>query len=273
MSSIYDPIQKYPEQLRVAENVLVFLAVTGISLAQADETLKNQADITDSLIRKFFEGGISPGDWQSLAYFAGRLLRGQKRFAISNSFASLWFKGGGTKESDFAKVTKKLVELKNDFKHDRGPQTPHEFELSSKELQEYLDACYTQLSFYVKYPIRSVQSMNIEWQTNKAILETLVYQGDHPGLRQERLEHSKPLTKDMLYLELDKELWAPLYPHASIQYCPSCKTRETYFIDRWDGQGNKITLKSFERGHTHESDADAKQIATSMEHWITNNLV
>jgi type I restriction enzyme M protein len=272
LSAIYDPVQKYPEQLRVAENILVFLAVTGLTLMQSCETLKNQTDITNSTVNKFFGGGISPGDWQSLAYFAGRSIRGQRRYAVGDSFASLWFKGAGTKESDFAKTTKTLVELKNDFKHDRGPKTPHEFALASKELQDHLDTCYTQLSFFVKYPIRSVQSINIDWQTNKAILETLVYEGDHPGLRQERVEHSKPLTKDMLYLELDKDLWSPLYPHVSVQYCQSCKTRETYFIDRWDGQGGKITLKSFERGHTHESDADAKQVATDMEHWIANNL-
>jgi hypothetical protein len=197
-------------------------------------------------------------------------MRGQKRFAISDSFAALWFKGSGSKESDFARITKTLVKLKNDFKHDRGPKTPYEFGVSSKELQEHIDYCYSQLSFFVKYPIRLVQSIDIDWKTNNAILETLVYEGDHPGLRQEKVDHPKPLTKDILYLELDKNLWVPLYPHVSVQYCQSCKTQETYFIDGWEG--TKVFLKSFERGHTQVGETNMKQVMSNIEHWISNNL-
>lgn len=272
LSAIYDPVQRYPEQLRVAENLLVFLAVTGLTLAQSCEVLNDQTDITNTSIQKFFEGGISPGDWQSLAYFTGKLIREQRRYAISDSFASLWFKGKGSRESEFAKITKTLVVKKNDFKHDRGPKSPHDFDHASKELQELLDICYSELSFLIKYPIRLVQDIDVDWQTGNGILETLVYEGDHPGLRREKVEYPKPLTKEFLYLELDKGQWATFYPHVSVQYCESCKTRETYFIDRWDGTNNKSVLKSFERGHTHDTNFDAKKVVTNFEHWINSNL-
>jgi len=272
LSAIHDPIQKYPEQLRVAENLLVFLATIGLTIAQLDDGLKSQSDITGATIRKSFGGGISPGDWRSLAQFSGKSVRGQRRYAIGNSFAALWFKGSGSKETEFASNTQKLVELKNDFKHDRGPKTPHEFTLKSEEIQSIIDFCYIQLAFLVKYPIRLVQSIDVEYLTNIAMLETLVYEGDHPGLRREQVRHPKPLPKDMLYLEIDKDLWAPLYPHVSVQYCQSCKMRETYFIDRWDGGNSKAVLKSFERGHTHESDTDAKQVTANMERWVANSL-
>jgi len=271
LSAIYDPVQKYPEQLRVAENLLVFLAALGLAVAQMNDGLKNQTDITSTVVKKFFGGGISPGDWQSLALFAGRAVRGQRRYAIGDSFASLWFKGSGSKETEFASDTKKLVVLKNDFKHDRGPKTPYDFQLASEEIQTIIDFCYTQLSFLVRYPIRFVQSMDIDYLTKVAVLETLVYEGDHPGLRREQVYHPTPLSKNMLYLEIDKDLWTPFYPHISVHYCPSCKMRETYFIDRWDND-NKAVLKSFERGHTHESDSDAKQVITNLEYWILKNL-
>lgn len=272
LSAIHDPIQKYPEQLRVAENFLVFLATIGLTIAQLDDGLKKQSDITSMMIRKSFGGGISPGDWRSLAQFSGKAIRAQRRYALGNSFATLWFKGSGSKETEFASYTQKLVELKNDFKHDRGPKTPYDFALKSEEIQSIIDFCYTQLAFLVKYPIRLVQSMDVEYLSNMAILETLVYEGDHPGLRREQVHHPKPLTKDMLYLEVDRDLWAPLYPHISVQYCQSCKMRETYFVDRWDGGDNKAVLKSFERGHTHESDADAKQVTANLERWINSSL-
>jgi type I restriction enzyme M protein len=216
LSAIHDPIQKYPEQLRVAENLLVFLATVGLTIAQLDGELKNQSDITNAIIRNSFGGGISPGDWRSLAQFSGKSIRGQRRYAIGNSFAALWFKGSGSRETEFASNTQKLVELKNDYKHDRGPKTPHDFTLKSDEIQSMLDFCYTQLAFLIKYPIRLVQSLDVEYLTNMAILETLVYEGDHPGLRREQVHHPKPLPKDMLYLEVDKDLWAPLYPHLRV---------------------------------------------------------
>jgi hypothetical protein len=48
--------------------------------------------------------------------------------------------------------------------------------------------------------------------------------------------------------------------------------RETYFVDRWDGGNNKAVLKSFERGHTHDSDADAKRVTANFERWIISSL-
>lgn len=272
LSAIHDTVQKYKAQLRIAENLLVFLASIGLSIAQLNGGLKNQTDITGETIRGYFNGGISPGDWQSLAYFAGKTLRGQRQLAIADSFAALWFKGSGMKETTFAKNTKRLVTLKNDFKHDRSPDTPQEVKDISKELQELIDSCYDQLSFMVKYPIRLVQSMDIDFITNEAVLETLVYEGDHPGLRREQIRHPKPLTKDVLYLEVDKDLWSPIYPLVSVQYCQSCKMQETYFIDNWDSNANTSLLKSFERGHTHNKTLDAKQVASNFEHWINTNL-
>jgi hypothetical protein len=274
LSSILDPAQKYPEQLRVAENMLVFLALIGLSTSQFNGVLLSDAntDISISNIRRYFAGGISPGDWQVLAYFAGKLLRNRRDYALNESFASLWFKGTGIKESDFAKATKRLVELKNDYKHDRGPKTPHEFEHASLEIQELIDYCYSMLSFFIRYPIRLVQSIDINRQTDEVMLDSLVYSGDHPGLRQEKNIYPKALAKETLYIEIDKCKWISLYPHMNVQYCPSCKTRETYFIDRRDGEYDRVVLKSYERGHTHESDKDAKQVGSDMELWITRNL-
>jgi len=274
LSGIHDPFQKYPEQLRVAENLLAFLANIGLSLGQEGNMLltEGNTNITATSFSKYFGGGISPGDWLSIAHSVANLLREKQRQTMSEKYSSLWFKGTGSKESDFTKTTKRLVELKNDFKHDRGPKTPHDFDKASEEIQDLIDYCYEQLSFFVRYPIRLVQSLDVDLITSDAILETLVYAGDHPGLRLEKVNYPKALPKGLLYLELSKDNWIRLYPHINVQYCPSCKTRETYFVDRWDGIGNKVVLKSFERGHTHESDEDAKKIASDLANWIKENL-
>ena len=165
-----------------------------------------------------------------------------------------------------------MVKAKNDFKHDRGPKSPQEYKQEAKALQVQIDLCYDAFSFFIRYPIRLIQEINVDWQTSQAIFDTLVYAGDHPGLRREKIIYPKTLPKDMLYLEIQKDKWIPLYPHMSVQYCPSCKIRETYFVDRQDGSNDRVVLKSFERGHVHESDEDAKEVSKHLEYWIGNNL-
>jgi len=272
LSAIHDPARKYPEQLRVAENLLVFLATIGLSLVYGlpDIDTLHIKVINISNIKKCFGGGISPGDWQSIAQASGKVLLNQREFAVVESFASLWVKGKSNRESDFAKATKELVKLKNDYKHDRGPKTPEDFKMASSSLQEILEVGYEQLSFFVKNPIRLIQNLDVEWQTNEAILDTLVYVGDHQGLRQERVFYPTTLPKGKLFIEIQKDNWIPLYPNISVQYCPSCKFRETYFIDRWDSK--KVILKSFERGHTHENDDDATRVAKDADYWLKNTL-
>lgn len=271
---LHDPIRRYSEQLRLAENLLAFLANIGISLAQVNETLMSEenTNITSKSLLDMFGGGVSPGDWQSIAQSTARLIRGKRAYALAESFSSIWFKGAGRKESVFGRDIKRLVQLKNDYKHDRGPKTPHDFSQASSQLQELIDYCYKQVSFFVKYPIRLVESLDVDWQTQEAIMDTLVSAGDNPGLRREKIRYPQPLPIGLLYLELQKNKWISLYPNISVQYCRSCKVRETYFIDRLDGVGGKVVLKSFERGHTHESDTEAKNVATDMTHWIKNNL-
>jgi hypothetical protein len=71
--------------------------------------------------------------------------------------------------------------------------------------------------------------------------------GDHPGLAQEELAFPRPLPRGDLFIDLGGENWVPLYPFVSVKVCPSCRTREIYFIDKWEN--GRIKLKSFERGH------------------------
>ena len=39
-----------------------------------------------------------------------------------------------------------------------------------------------------------------------------------------------------------------------------CQTRETYFIDRWQGTNKPGGLKSFERGHAVDQDEIGKEL-------------
>lgn len=120
----------------------------------------------------------------------------------------------------------------------------------------------------MQHPMRLVQDFDIDWKTRQTVLSTLVYVGDHPGLRQENILVSNPLPKDKLYLELRLGQLSALYPLISAQYCASCKARETYFVDRWERSNGSTVLKSFERGHTHANDETSRRVGADIDHWL-----
>lgn len=270
LGAILDPYQLYPEQLRVAENILAFLGSVGLATAihKGFTISSDNAGPTMKQLPQKWQSGISPGDWQALGRETASILRAQPDSAFAEQFSSCWFRGTGKKESEFAQLTKKLVERKNHFKHDRGPKTQQEVEDATQELEHYLREVMASLSFFIQTPLRFVEGVDIEWKSKRATLETLVYMGDHPGLRPERVSLSSAVPRGKLYLEIQPEVWIPLYPLVSVLYCPSCKTRETYFVDRWEGLGHQILLKSFERGHTRENDKDANQVSEHLSYFL-----
>jgi type I restriction enzyme M protein len=271
LTAIQNPALLYQEQLRVAENVLAFLGTVGASLAaHVGAISRSRGDgLTTSDLKDFWRGGISPGDWQELGRRSAAAMRGAHDHPAIDAFASLWFQGRGTKESNFAKATKALVAFKNDHKHDRGPRTPQAFERTGRELQETIDMVLKQLSVFIQYQIRLVQDLDVDWQTSKAVLSTLLYAGDHPGLRQEQVTGPSLLSKHKLYMVLSEDLWVPLYPLMSVHDCPVCNNRETYSIDRWDGLDKLPVLKSFEQPHQFNELDARNRVGADLRHLMT----
>ena len=64
------------------------------------------------------------------------------------------------------------------------------------------------------------------------------------------MPYQKILPKRDLYIDAGEGIhWVPLFPLVVAKNCPNCKTRETYFLDKWNRNKNIAYLKSFERGH------------------------
>jgi hypothetical protein len=81
------------------------------------------------------------------------------------------------------------------------------------------------------------------------------------------LEYPEPLPEGDLFIEVNKRRWVTLFPFISAHNCPNCKTRELYFIDKWQGQGKPAILKSFERGHAEEK----TEIGQGLTTWNVQN--
>ena len=175
----------------------------------------------------------------------------------------LWYERSRRK---FRDRVDQLIVAKNDFKRDRGPKTDEDLEKATGNLATILAECLGDLAFLTEYPIRLVRDLTGVRNRPLVALRTLRIMGDHPGFKQEELTYPLPLMKNDLYIEMGADDWIPLYPFLVPRNCPQCKTREIYFVDKWQGRVGPATLKSFERGHTEEESGVGLALADWQPH-------
>jgi hypothetical protein len=270
VQSIQSPFELYKEQLRIAENILSFTGSVGLAIVGWIRKFEHlDFPLSKDDLLKYWQGGISPGDWFDMGKQCAKSLHRKTSHIALEAFPSLWFKGKGTRESEFSKLLRDSVTRKNDYKHDRGPKTEAEHAKQASEFQKSLDAMFRNLSFFVQYPMRFVLKTEIDWQSNITV-ETLSYVGDHPGLRLETVEVDNVLADKKLYLHINRSLWIPLYPVITVADCEQCNFRESYVIDALDSR--RIRLKSYEKGHVHEKNHIAYETKNDFITWVSESF-
>jgi hypothetical protein len=252
IASLWDPRDRYREQLRLAENILAFLGSTSLALLSAHDRLDEKFDL-----RLYWQGGISPGHWRLIVQNATKALARDRQDPLAQHFRGL---NVGSEKKGIGPDIGALIRAKNDYKHDRGPATERHLIDASNELQERIARCIRALSFFKDHPIRLVQDFDVDRHGNTFVLKCLRLVGDGPGFQQEKLEHPRALPRGDIFLDVGDQVWVPLHPFVVATNCPRCLYRETYFIDRWDDRKGLALMKSFERGHT----ADDEQVAAEL---------
>jgi hypothetical protein len=255
LASISNPTDLYKEQLRVGENILAFVASVAMSLIQAGDRASVGLDVCG-----VWDGGASPGHWRDIIGKCCKVLSTYKDHALASSIVGLHITA---EKRGFGASIQKLITAKNDFKHDRGPRSEEEFETTTKDMQQTLDACIKALVFFTEHPIRQVVDFDVT-RTGEVKLRCLALVGDHPGLPQEEVMYRTPLTKRDLYIAAAGVGWVPLFPLLVARNCRSCKTRETFFLDKWNRKKGIAMRKSFERGHEEETD----DVVANMTGWL-----
>lgn len=244
LRGLWDPRDRYMEQLRHAENMLAFLG--SVSLAMLDEEDYERAQID---VKLPWQGGISFGGWKVLAQRSAKVFRTYQDHPLATAIHKLKI---GTETKGFGGDVAALISARNDFHHGRGPLMEEDFVDASNEAQERLERCMDALSFFTRYPIRLVQDFDVDRRNGDFVLKCLRLEGDGPGFMQEKVSRPRALPRGELVLDLGDGRWAELYPFVIASNCPHCRYRETYFIDRWDDRKGTVLMKSFERGHAEE---------------------
>lgn len=247
VDNFYQPLEIYRAMLRAGENIMAFLASVTVAVARNRNEDWLKQNVTNN-----WPGGMSPGDWIELILDSLNLLENTQDDPLSRDLYLLWRQKKGKKETGFAKTLREIAEIKNDFKHDRTPISPSLGERSKLrgKLREAMDG----LGVFLSYPIRSVLEMDVDSKTSEMIFKTLRLSGDHPVLPTEEIRFIRPLRRNTLHIQDGENNWISLDPFLTFQECPECGHRETYFIDKWFEKKGLAQLKSFECGHTFNSD-------------------
>ena len=245
----------YREQLRLAENVLSFLA--SVSLAIILERDRTRIGLE---LEKIWHGGISPGHWHEIAQRSSKVLREYENNRLAQSMGALWYEKD---KEEFRLNVEKLIHAKNDFKHDRGPKTDEDIQKATIQIQTTLQDCMRDLGFLTEHSIMLIREISGVRGSRLVSINTLLCMGDHPGFTQRQLTYPEALIKNDLYIEIEKDSWTALHPFIVPHNCPQCKNREFYFVDRWQGEGKPATLKSFEQGHTQSVD----EVGMALSKW------
>lgn len=245
LECITEPAEKYKEQLRLVENLLALLA--GMSLAI---TAHHDPGIVAAL-KPCLISGVSTGHWRELIRKCTVVWKGSpaKDIPLARALSELRVE---LVERDFGKAIEQLVRARNDFAHHRGPSAESQIEKESKRIGGLLQVAVEQTAFLCDYPMRIVRAIDV-LPSGSIKMTCLKATGDHPALRQEELCLNRGYPKGQLIVNLGDSNWLSLYPFLSQDICPKCGSMEIYLLDKWKFDKNTVYLRSFERGHTQES--------------------
>lgn len=148
----------------------------------------------------------------------------------------------------FSESLRWLIDGRNELHHGDLPIGAEADRLIS-EARERLGQCILGTELLWRNPLRLVLDYDAVRNSNHVLATCLDYSGDHPiGRKVQEKYYGIPKKQDLYILQSESD-WIPLYPYVSVHYCRHCNARETYFIDSWDGPGEEVNLRSFERGH------------------------
>lgn len=253
----------YERQMKFGEYILSFLASIGLSLIYEfkEQINKPLNSLTEELINTLSRG-ISPGDWRRTLQVICSILKDLEDNPFVDDFTSLWFKGRGNKETEFAKNTlEHIVRKLNNFKHSRGPVNIYEYKEEGENQKKLINNILEDLEFLSQCEIILIDNIDTEWSTGNIFYIASLLKGDHPAFEKTTFSTHKRLSKDKLYIKYHDQ-FISLYPFLSCIYNTGTKRVEIFSFDKM--YDDKLSLKSFESGTSTSSEI----VHSDFKHWL-----
>ncbi|WP_215876916.1 N-6 DNA methylase [Acidithiobacillus ferruginosus] len=255
----------YGRQMKFGEQLLSFLVGVGLSLL-ANCREKHSYSLSDiaEQIRGALSKGLSPGDWWSLLHSVCERLRQVNDCQLATEFSNAWYKGRGSKLSDFANLTKEaFIQKLNDSKHHRGPSTSDECKVAAKDHQILIDEALFSIEFISQWKFFICDDLKYNALSKKFLCSISLLMGDHPCFEQEILSLNDPLSSNHMYISSGGRM-VSLSPFISVSYNSGTKRKEIFSLDKRDKKGGYI-LKSFDSGSSVSADDEIKE---TLNQWL-----
>ena len=178
LQGIWDPRDRYREQLRHAENMLAFLG--SVSLAILDDKDYERAKLD---LKVPWQGGISFGARKLIVQRSAKVFRTYENHPLATDIRKLNI---GSEAKGFGADIAALISARNDFHHGRGSGMEEEVAEASDEAGEKLQRCMEALSFFTKYPIRLVQDFDVDQRNDDFVLKCLSLEGTDQDSRRRK---------------------------------------------------------------------------------------
>ena len=150
LARIVDPREFFEEQLRLAENMLAFLASVSLALLKEQDR-----DRTNLELKEKWSRGISLGNWNNIIGSCSKVFAGYRDVPLAAEIHGLKI---STQQRGFGKDVSGILKLRNDHAHGRGPFGLEDTMRVSDEVQRMLRRCMEALNFFRGYPMRKVDS-------------------------------------------------------------------------------------------------------------------
>lgn len=255
----------YGRQMKFGEQMLSFLVGVGLSLLthHRESHGYSLSDIAGKF-RDALGKGVSPGDWWSLLHSVCERLREVSDCQLATEFSNAWYKGRGSKLSDFASLAQEgFVQKLNDSKHHRGPSTSDECKVAAKDHQRDIDQALLSIEFIAQWKFLICDDLDFNAPSKKFSCSISFLVGDHPCFEQEILSFNDPLSLNHMYISVGEKVIS-LYPFISVNYNKSTKRKEIFSLDKRDKKEGYI-LKSFDSGSSMLAEDEIKK---ALDQWL-----
>jgi hypothetical protein len=134
LGSQIGPRETYEAQLRMAENILAFVA--SVSLALLQERDREESEVS---LRRLWQGGVSAGGWREAIRLCSKVFARYENYPLASSIKDLNVSSG--RDGSFGGDVKEFIERRNAQHHGGGPATPEEFQGACENVGTRLQRC------------------------------------------------------------------------------------------------------------------------------------
>lgn len=232
---------QFRDILKTAESTTCFLALLGIVMArESEKPIGALTTICGQLQRG---SGTNFGNWFSIVEELN-----QKKFRSLPTAAPFSALTNFFSDPEVEAALRALMELRNDDSHTRIKHA--DFTQSDlAKTKDLLTTIFGALDFLTDYKLIQITVTKYDTLLKRTEFQYRDLTGDHPLPSVHTAESSRAdLETDSLYMidqNGEMHLFRPLLHYLK---CPECHHLSTFFLDTYPGEGDKVSLKSFERG-------------------------